>query len=201
MKANPNGSKGGSPPYSGIYNSGHTVGNSPGLLTSTGGLYGYNGLLLAPAYNRITGKSFILLLDATNFNCEEDSQYSFRQEANFGNISGEGRTCSIHLIILKYRELGSVSFNFNITVFNQILDDYVNVVIPVSLPVIPFARMTKLRKNSFPDGRIHTVKLTPPCGVVSGERPQLSITISGNNGPLSITKVIMCGNADESAQM
>ena len=108
----PKGGGGGKPP-------GTTLGGSPGLITSTGGLYGTNGLLLVPSYNIITGKAFITLIDATNFNCEENSQYTFRQEANYGNIPGEGRSCSIHLIILKYREIGSVSFNINITVFKD----------------------------------------------------------------------------------
>lgn len=174
---------------------------SPGLLTSTGGLLGSNGLLLAPAYNLLTQKPFIVLLDATNFNCEENSQYTFRQEANFDKIPGEGRSCSIHLIILKYREIGTVSFNLNITVFNQQLDDFINVAIPVSIPTIPYMKMTKIRKNTFPDNRIHTVRLAPLNGVITGERPQLSVTITGGNGPLAITKITMCGNADEASQM
>lgn len=174
---------------------------SPGLLTSTGGLLGSNGLLLAPSFNIFTGKPYIVLMDATNFNCEENSQYTFRQEANFEKIPGEGRSCSIHLIILKYREIGTVSFNINITVFNQQLDTFINVAIPVNIPVISYANMTKARKNIFPDNRIHTVKLAPPNGVITGERPQLSVTVTSGNGPLSITKIIMCGNADEASQM
>ena len=177
------------------------TGSSPGLITSTGGLVGNSGLLLAPAFNTITLIPFVVLLDANNFNCEENSQYTFRQEANFEKVPGEGRSCSIHLIILKYREIGTVSFNINITVFNQMLDSFINTAIPVSIPIIPYTQMSKERKNKFPDNRIHTVKLSPPQGAVSGERPQLSITVTGGKGPLAITKIIMCGNADESSQM
>jgi hypothetical protein len=198
---NPNGGGRGFPKGGGGKPPGTTLGSSPGLVTSTGGLYGTNGLLLVPSYNIITGKAFITLIDATNFNCEENSQYTFRQEANYGNIPGEGRSCSIHLIILKYREIGTVSFNINITVFNQITDSFITASIPVNIPIIPYTQMTRVRKNSFPDNRIHTVKLTPPRGVISGERPQVSITITGGKGPLSITKLVMCGNADESSQM
>jgi len=61
--------------------------------------------------------------------------------------------------------------------------------------------MTKARKNAFPDNRIHTVKIAPPYGVITGERPQPSITVTGGKGPLAITKLVMCGNADEAAQM
>src|SRR5579859_3358657 len=173
---------------------GKTAPVSPGLLTSTGGLFGTSGLLLAPAFNLITGKSFIVEFDSSDFNCEENSQYTFRQEANFEKIPGEGRECSIHLIIMKYRELGPVNFNLNITTFKKSTDSFENTVIPVSIPVIPVSRMTKERKNLFPDGRIHTVRLTPPKGAISGERPQLSITCAGGSGPLSITKIVMCGN-------
>lgn len=174
---------------------------SPGLLTSTGGLTGANGLLLAPAYNIITQKSFIVFFDPSNFNCEENSQYSFRQEANFDRIPGEGRECSIHLIILKYRELGPIKFNINITVFKKTLDDFITTSIPVNIPIIPYAQMTKDRKNLFPDRRIHTVRLAPPNGVITGERPQASVTVFGKAGAVSITKLVMCGNADEASQM
>ena len=174
---------------------------SPGLLTSTGGLTGTSGLLLAPAYNLYTGKPFIVLMDATNFNCEENSQYTYRQEANYGQMPGEGRECSIHLLILKYREIGTVSFNINITVFKKATDSFTNIVIPVNIPTIPYSLMSKARKNVFPDNRIHTVRITPPNGVVTGERPQVSYTVTGGKGSLSVTKLVMCGNADEASQM
>src|SRR6266566_4881483 len=67
------------------------IGNNPGLITSTGGLLGTNGLMLTPAFNQITNSSFLLTHNSSNFNCEEDAEYDFRQEANYGQIPGEGR--------------------------------------------------------------------------------------------------------------
>lgn len=188
---------GGGPPGGGKGGGGSAKPSNPSLITSTGGLLGINGVLLTPAFNQITGKSYIINYESQDFNCEEDAQYSYRQEANFEKFPGEGRECSIHLIILKYRELGYVKFSINITVFKQAIDDYVNYQIPV---IIPKLKLTKARLNTFPDKRIHTLKLAPVNGVITGERPQISITYAANSGPLSITKLVMCGNADEAAQ-
>ncbi len=40
--------------------------SNPWLITSTGGLIGINGLLLGPAVNQITNKSYISNYDSTN---------------------------------------------------------------------------------------------------------------------------------------
>lgn len=175
-----------------------TLGSNPGLITSTGGLLGTGGFLLTPAFNPITNNSYFIGHDPTNFNCDEAAEYDFRQECAFPNIPySEGREVSIHLVILKYRELGFASFSINITTFKKAIDDFQTIQIPVKIPVID---LSKTRKATFPDGRIHTVRLAPPNGVVQGERPQVTITSNANSGPYSITKLIMCGNADEMAQ-
>lgn len=177
------------------------IGSNPGLITSTGGLVGANGLLFTPYINPITGRSFISIHDITNFDTEENGEYDFRQETNYGQQSGEGRDCSIHLIILKYREIDEAEFFINITVFKKDIDDFDTVQIPVSIPVIPFTNMSKRRKQTFPDGRIHTVRITSTDSVITGERPQVSITRQANSGGFSITKLVLCGNADEIPQM
>ena len=189
---------GGGPPGANQGGGGSGKPSNPSLITSTGGLIGINGLLLVPAFNQITNKSYIINYDSTNFDCEENAQYTYRQESNFERNPGEGREASFHLIILKYRELGYAKFSINITVFKQALDDFITIQIPVSIPRIPLT--TKFRKVNFPDGRIHTTKITPPKGVITGERPEVSITRSMNSGPISITKLVLCGNADEAAQ-
>ncbi len=188
---------GGIPPKSSGASS--RIGANPGLLTSTGGLVGANGLLFTPALNATTGKNVLINHDITDFNCENSSEYDFRQEANYGQQSGEGREASFHLIILKYRELGVAVFSINITVFKQDSDSFETVQIPVSIPVLPL--ISDKRKKAFPDGRIHTVKLYPPKQVITGERPQVSITRRGDSGPVSITKLVLCGNADEMPQI
>ena len=177
------------------------IGANPGLITSTGGLVGANGLLFTPYINPNTNKNFLANHDITNFDTEESGEYDFRQETNYGQQSGEGRDCSIHLIILKYREIDSAEFFVNITVFKKDIDEFITVQIPVSIPVIPMNKLSKKRQLSFPDNRIHTVRITPPDGAITGERPQVSITRVANSGGVSITKLIMCGNADEVPQM
>lgn len=188
---------GGGPPGGGKGGGGTAKPSSPSLITSTGGLLGVNGILITPAFNQITNKSYIINYDSTNFDCEEDAQYSYRQEANFDKIGGEGRECTIHLLILKYRELGKARFNINITVFKQAYDDFVTYAIPINIPRLP---LKGARVNKFPDQQIHTMKIAPLNGVIQGERPQVSYTRFKNSGPFSITKLIVCGNADEAAQ-
>lgn len=185
------------PPASGNKGGGASF-NNPAFLTSTGGLSGTAGILMAPAINTVTGKSVIVYFNSNDFNCEENAEYDFRQEADFGQFPAEGRSGAFHLIILKYRELGYARFNINITVFDKTLDDFNTVSIPVSIPVLPLK--TKKRQQSFPDKRIHTVRLTPPKGVFQGERPQITITRNANSGPESVTRITLCGNADEMAQ-
>jgi len=172
------------------------LGSSPGLLTSTGGLYGVNGALLTPVFNSITGKSNILIMDANNFDCEEDGEYDFPQEIPPREQPQEGRDVTCHLVILKYRELGYARFAVNLTTYKRLTDSFVTVQYLVNIPPIPLK--TRMRKQSFPDKEIHTLYI--PIQVV-GERPQASITRSGKSGPMSITSLTICGNADQTPQM
>ena len=174
------------------------LGANQGLLTSTGGLYGINGVLLVPVFNTGTNKSYIMLYDPTNFNCEENAEYDYTQIIP-GNPPQEGRSVTCHLIILKYRELGIASFNVNVTTFIRDTDSFNTISIPVKIPFIPLT--TKQRKQNFPDNRIHTARLYPPNNqYITGERPQVTITYNANSGPVSITSLTLCGNADEEVQ-
>lgn len=200
LEFNPGGVGGGggfNPPSSGGKGGGSSF-NNPALITSTGGLSGTSGILMAPAINTMTGRSVIVYFNPNDFNCEENAEYDFRQEADYGQIPGEGRTCTIHLIILKYRELGYAKFNINITVFDRTIDDFTTISIPVSIPAKSLK--TKSRQASFPDKKIHTLYITPPNHVIQGERPQVTITRNKNSGPNSVTRLTICGNADEMVQ-
>jgi hypothetical protein len=172
-----------------------TLGGNPGLVTSTGGLFGINGLLLTPVFNTKTGKSYILLMNPNNFNCEENCEYDFPQEIPPRNAPQEGRDVSCHLIILKYREIGYAQFTINVTTFQKNTDTFTTYPYDVSIPPLPLT--SKARKQAFPDQRIHTLRI--PIDV-PGERPQVSITSNGNAGPYSIISLVLCGNADESTQ-
>ncbi len=157
------------------------LGGSPGLLTSTGGLFGINGVLLTPVINNMTGKSYILLMDSNDFNCEESAEYDFPQEIPPRESPQEGRDVNCHLIILKYRELGTARFNINVTTFEKDTDKFTTYSFPVIITAL------------VPDNKIHTRYISIS---VPGERPQVSITRFGNTGPLSITSLTLCGNAD-----
>lgn len=161
---------------------------NPGLITSTGGLIGANGLLITPFFQPQTGKCLVAVHDSTNFSCEESSEYDFRQEIPDGQ---EGRDVSCHLIILKYRELGVATFYVNVTVYIKATDTFITTQIPVNI--------VATTKRTFPDKRIHTRRLGLNK-VISGERPQVTITCSANSGPWSVTSLTLCGDADEVPQ-
>jgi hypothetical protein len=168
--------------------------SNPGLITSSGGLFGTSGLLLTPYVNNTTGQSYIIVHDPTNFDCEESAEYDFRQEIPMvqGNPYQEGTDVSCHLIKLKYRELGVTSFSINVTVYRKQTDDYFTTSITVNIE-----QVKNTPKRTFPDKRIHTRFLS---FLTTGERPQVSITRNANSGPMSITSLTLCGNADEVPQ-
>src|SRR5258706_6609541 len=170
--------------------------SNPGLITSSGGLFGTAGLLLTPYTNNVTGRSYIVVHDPTNFDCEEDAEYDFKQEIPQvqSNPYQEGRDVTCHLVILKYRELSVASFSVNVTVYRKQTDDYFTVQIPVKIKKI---KDTKTR--IFPDNRIHTRNLS--FDVITGERPQVTLTRDANSGPMCVTSLTLCGNADELPQM
>lgn len=175
-----------------------SVANSPQLLTSTGGLSGSIGALLCPVFNTVTRKASVLLFDSNDFNCEDDCEYDFRQEANYGQLPGEGRICTINRLVIKYRELDRSQYFINVTVYQKApVDDFVTMSVTVDVPQLPFTKFTKERKRSFPDKRIHTIII--PTKAITGERPQVTIIRKGSSGPMCVTKVILCGTADENS--
>jgi hypothetical protein len=171
------------------------LGSNPGLLTSTGGLFGVNGVLLTPVFNNTTKKSYILLMDPTNFNCEEPAEYDFPQVKPSLDAPQEGRDVSCHMLILEYRELGYATLTINVTTFEQNTDSFTSYPYQVSIPPKP---LKGKRKSNFPDGRIHTLRI--PINV-PGERPQPTINSNGGSGAYSIISLVLCGNADETPQM
>src|SRR5580692_6825872 len=112
------------------------LGGSPGLLTSTGGLYGTQGLLLAPYYNNNTYQGYVIVFDPSNFDCEEACEYDYRQELPPEDKPQQGRNVSCHLIILKYRELGIANLSVNLTVYQKTTDTYITRSIPVNIPYV-----------------------------------------------------------------
>lgn len=167
--------------------------SSPGLLTSTGGLVGASSLLVAPCISALSGATLVTIFDPTNFDTEESAEYDFPQETMYGEFNGECKFASINKVKVKYRELGIASCSINITVYLPKIDDFKTVQMPLKIPHI---KLSKARQQTFPDGKLHTVTLHPVPGVITGERPQVTITRNAKSGPLSITRVILYGDAD-----
>lgn len=163
-----------------------------GLLTSSGGVSGAAGLMMAPYVNPVTGRGYVIIFDSTNFDCEESAEYDYPQVIPpEGQGAQEGRDVSCHLIILKYREIGVANFFVNVTVYHKLTDIFETKSIPVSVPYVP--------GRTFPDKRIHT-KFLGLKPAITGERPQVTITRIPNGGPFSVTSLTLCGNADETPQ-
>jgi len=169
-----------------------TIGGSPGLLTSTGGLTGLLGACYQPFFNPQTRAYYLALIDPTNFDTEEDGFYNF-PEPDAPN--GVGRVVTIHRVVMTYREIDKAKFNFGIETYLADIDDFVQVTVPI---VIAPPNGNKKRALSFPDGKIHTKRF----GIVAtGERPQPFTQRLANSGAYSIIKVVLCGNADEQDQI
>jgi hypothetical protein len=149
--------------------------------------------MMAPYLNTTNGYPYVIIYDPSNFNCEEAGEYDFRQEIPVVNqMPQEGRNVSCHLIILKYRELGVATFSVNVTVYNRLTDTFSTRSIIVNIQFV--------KGRTFPDKRIHTryIGLKP---LITGERPQVTLTFNANSGPWSVTSLTLCGNADELPQL
>ena len=180
---NPDGGSGhGTKPYSPPGTT-PSLGAQPGLITSTGGLYGQNYVLMAPYYHTLTGRFCFLYYDPNDFDCEDDCVYDFPME----DIQA-GRAIDVHKVFLTYRDLGAVKFK-------------------LSVSATQYDKATKTEKvNSQTvniawgkgDKQLHSYYVDLK---VVGERPQLHIYRAANSGPLSITRAIMCGHGDEGQQL
>jgi len=170
---------------------------NPALITSTGGLQGLTGAMMTPVIVTTIPKqsSFVMIHDPSNFDCEEDAIYFFRQEV----ISPfEGQSVQINRAIIKYRELDYAQFFIGFTAYQQKSDDFITLETPVSIPPIT---LKGNRLSRFPDKRIHIISIEPPKGIIQGINPQVYIRREKNSGPLSITKLILCTFYDEMPQV
>ena len=164
-----------------------SFGGSPGLLTSTGGLFGTSGALLIPYMDTRNDVFFAAIIDSNNFDCEDDAHYFFRQE----DIQDD-RYITINRQTITYREIGKATFTFGIQVYVDTIDDYKNVETIITIK----PKKGKLA-NKFPDKKLHTIKLDL---VITGIRPQPYVKRMANSGPFSITKVRMIGDRPETEE-
>ena len=164
-------------------------GLSPGLITSTGGLFGTTGALLVPLRDIRTNVYYIGIWDPTNFNTEEDCYYYFRQE----NIKVNYAVSSYKAIII-YRNLGIVTVTFNITTFRKGLTTYNKNKATIQPGSYNTKSTTLVLGTSSADGKLYTLDVDI---VNDGERPQFWFSRKANAGPLSIVSASIYGNADE----
>jgi hypothetical protein len=164
------------PPKKGV-----NPGGSPGLLTSTGGLFGLTGALYVPFFDSLNNIYHAVLLDSNDFNCEEDAFYYFKVEDV--NI---GRSCDIHKLVVVYRNLGIGKVTFGVGIYQpQAKTDALKFVTKT---------VTKSLGNISANKKLYTQNFDL---VISGERPQAFFTRKANDGPISIVSVVMVGDAGE----
>jgi hypothetical protein len=161
-----------------------TIQGSPGLLTSTGGLFGSSYFLLMPLFDSVFDKTYLAFIDPSNFDTEEDCFYTFRQEDVM-----PGRKVSVHMLIVTYREIGKCTFTIGVQSYIAETDSFK----VSSRQVVITPRLNS--KNTFPNNKLKTRRVN--IDVIAGERPQVFVSRKANSGPLSITRVMMAGHADE----
>lgn len=152
-------------------------GGSPGLLTSTGGIFGTNFVVIAPIIDSVRGTGLYFTWNPFDFNSEEDTTYVFRQEE-----MQHARQVTIHKIVVTYRNLGKVKVTFSLSAYSNVNETF------FSVP------KTLVLGSIQADRKLYTKKIDL---LINGERPYLTITRKANAGPLALTKVTLVGNANE----
>jgi hypothetical protein len=165
-----------------------TIKGSPGLLTSTGGLTGTSFQLLMPLFDATFEKTYFALIEPNNNDTEEVCFYTFRSEDVMVN-----RQVSVHKLLITYREIGKAKFTIGIQTYIEDNDTFKTVSKDITIKLSPPRKAV-----TFPDGKLHTKKVSL---IISGERPQIFISRNPNSGPLCITRVLMCGKADQKDQV
>lgn len=176
---NGGGSGGGYKPPSGQT----TIHGSPGLLTSTGGLFGANYRLLMPLFDSVFDKTYLAFIDPEDNNCEEEAFYLFKQEDVM-----PGRVVSVHKLLVYYKELGAAKFSVGVQVYIRKTNKFYQKSVELKITD------RKDRTAPFPDGKLREL---PVDFVIEGERPQVFIIRRANAGPLCVTRIHMVGNANE----
>jgi|SRR5580765_597010 len=170
-----------------------TIKGSPGLLTSTGGLNGTNFQLLMPLTDLTFGKTYLAFIDPNNNDTEEACFYTFKAEDVMVN-----RQVSVHKVVITYREIGAAIFTVGVQAYIENKDYFKTVTARVKIgPPNIVDKKFRLIKD-FPDGKLHTKKVSL---MIDGERPQLFISRNPGSGPLCITRMLMCGHADQKDQI
>lgn len=148
------------------------------MAQSLGGVSTTSRLTLFPMQNAASGAVAFYAFDpAQGYNDPiAGGYYSFKIEDVL-----PGRTPTLAQAVVSYRDLGIVNFSFQLTGSND------------AQQVITQTVLVTLG-NQKPTGRIMTKIIGlnfPAC-----QNPQLTIMRPVNGGPLSITKLILCGRVE-----
>jgi hypothetical protein len=155
-------------------------------MASNGGVSQLARVSLIPMMNLGTGQAGHYAFDPLfGFNDPSNpSVYSFRVEDVI-----TGRTPNIINIILSYRDLGRVTVTFSLSGTQD--DQIVNA---VTMPSTQLgATVTHVLGNVVPTNKILTKFIAIQ---LTAQNLQLTITRRANAGPLSITKLVMCGKVE-----
>lgn len=120
----------------------------------------------------------IFQYDTSNFTCEDLASIAFKMED-----MQDGRTYTIHKIIVLYRDIGKSQISAGVYYYNSLTGDF---------PVINSQPVNI--GTATPDERIKKAEI--PI-LITGERLQVQINVPAGAGPVSIIKVITCGNLGE----
>ena len=160
-----------------------TIKGSPGLLTSTGGLFGQRFKLLMPLFDSVFDKTYCALIDPDDNNCEEEAFYLFKQEDVMPS-----RVVSVHKLLVYYKELGIAKFTVGIQVYLRSVNKFQQKSVELTIAD------RKDRKARFPDGRLRVMLVDL---VIEGERSQVFIARRANSGSICVTRIHMVGKADQ----
>lgn len=138
-------------------------------ITSTGGLSGSQGAVLAIGKNPFSSIPQVWKFDATNFNCEDDCEYHFKTEE-----VEVYRQPTVTKAIFRYRDLGK--FTFVCFIQGNVLGQLV------------VSKIVTVVAGGNNDNEIYTTSadITFTC-----EAPRLIVLRSASQGALSFTKVLL----------
>lgn len=163
---------------------GGVSGTNPGLLTSSGGLFGSESALLIPVFDPETNLKYIANFDPTDFNSEEDAEYRYRLE----EVS-EGRLITISRIRVVYRNIGKVTVTGRISGIVQLKSKTWKVV---------SAEQEIILGDDTKDLTIRTAYFDM---VITMERPQFRYIRLANDGPLAIISTTLIIEVEQAAQV
>lgn len=164
---------------------GGVSGTNPGLLTSSGGLFGSTSNLLIPIFDPETNIKYIATFDPTDFNSEEDAEYRYRME----EIT-EGRLITVSRVRIVYRNLGVVKVTGQLSglVYSPASKTWQVVGAKQTIVIGDDSKDLSLRTGYFDM-------------IITMERPQFIYKRLANDGPLAIISTTLITEVEQAAQV